>query len=320
MRTINIKRLIFDKSLNQRVLAQIMGCQQSEVSLFANGKREISDKQLSALIDYFGEEVINDYILPSDAYEPKVRDAKVTIVDAEIVEEAKELGREEVRGGDVIEVDAEDIKKFSLPFVTNDIAQSPNVDVKALVTANSPKLGRYPIGQKLSGVSYAQRIITEAMTGANFFPGDVIFLTYLDKTQLISDSAYLLDTRDYGTLFRLVTIEKDGLLLRPCSDDKDRFKPIFLREDEILSYAALVMQVRTSFSFSKGIHLAEMVRSRDEQIVQLVASHSELITVQSQVLQNQDELIAEIREQSKRMERIQKRNDDLVDKIINAND
>mgnify|MGYP003300938046 CR=1 FL=1 len=299
MGTINIKRLIFDKSLNQRMLAQIMGCQQSEVSLFANGKREINDKQLSALIDYFGEEVINDYTLPSDAFEPKVRDAKVTIVDADIIEEAKQLGREEVRGGDVIEVDAEDIKKFSLPFVTNDIAQSPNVDVKALVTTNSPKLGRYPIGQKLSGVSYAQRIITEAMSGANFFPGDIIFLTYLDKTQLISDSAYLLDTKDYGTLFRLVTIEKDGLLLRPCSDDKERFKPIFMREDEILSYAALVMQVRTSFSFSNGIHLAEMVKSRDEQIARLTTSHQELITAQSQVLHNQAELIAEIRDERK---------------------
>lgn len=311
---------MFDMSLSQREMAQIIGTTQSEISHFANGRRDLKGQYLQSLIAHFGQEVIDKYTLPADAYEPKVRDAKVTIVDAEIIEEAKELGREEVRkqmGSDVIEVDAEDIKKFSLPFVTNDIAQSPNVDVKALVTANSPKLGRYPIGQKLSGVSYAQRIITEAMTGANFFPGDVIFLTYLDKTQMISDSAYLLDTRDYGTLFRLVTIEKDGLLLRPCSDDKDRFKPMFLREDEILSYAALVMQVRTSFSFSNGIHLAEMVRSRDEQIAQLVASHSELITVQSQVLQNQDELIAEIREQSKRMERIQQRQDALVDKIIN---
>ena len=312
MIVIDFKQLMFDKGLNQSDLARIWGISQSLVSKVVRGERGVPEYYIEKIIEHFGEDVIKKYTLPADA--------KAAIVDAEIIEEAKELGREEVRKelrSDVIEVDAEDIKKFSLPFVTNDIAQSPNVDVKALVTANSPKLGRYPIGQKLSGVSYAQRIITEAMTGANFFPGDVIFLTYLDKTQLISDSAYLLDTRDYGTLFRLVTIEKDGLLLRPCSDDKDRFKPIFLREDEILSYAALVMQVRTSFSFSNGIHLAEMVRNRDEQIAQLVASHSELINVQSQVLQNQDELIAELREQSKRMERIQQRQDALVDKIIN---
>lgn len=298
MSTINIKRLIFDKSLNQRMLAQIMGCQQSEVSLFANGKREINNKQLSALIDYFGEDVINDYTLPTDAFEPKTREATVTVLQPDVVDDIRKEVREELQS-DVIEVDAEEIKKFSLPFVTNDIAQSPNVDIKALVTTNSPKLGRYPIGQKLSGVSYAQRIITEAMSGANFFPGDIIFLTYLDKAQLISDSAYLLDTRDYGTLFRLVTIEKDGLLLRPCSDDEERFKPIFLREDEILSYAALVMQVRTSFSFSNGIHLAEMVKSRDEQIARLTTSHQELITAQSQVLHNQAELIAEIRDERK---------------------
>ena len=296
---VDLKRLMFDMSLSQRDMAQIIGTTQSEISHFANGRRVLKGQYLQSLIAHFGQEVIDRYTLPSDAYEPKVRDAKGTILNPDKIEEAKELGREEVRRGDVIEVDAEDIKKFSLPFVTNDIAQSPNVDIKALVTANSPKLGRYPIGQKLSGVSYAQRIITEAMTGANFFPGDVIFLTYLDKSQMISDSAYLVDTKDYGTLFRLVTIEKDGLLLRPCSDDKDRFKPIFLRENEILSYAALVMQVRTSFSFSNGIHLAEMVKNRDEQIAQLTASHSELITVQAQVLQNQADLIAEIRDERK---------------------
>lgn len=307
---VDLKRLMFDMSLSQREMAQIIGTTQSEISHFANGRRELKGQYLQSLIAHFGKETIDAYTIPQRVAPAEVRQATVTIIDADIIEEAKQLGREEVRGGDVIEVDAEDIKKFSLPFVTNDIAQSPNVDIKALVTTNSPKLGRYPIGQKLSGVSYAQRIITEAMAGANFFPGDIIFLTYLDKTQLISDSAYLLDTRDYGTLFRLVTIEKDGLLLRPCSDDKDRFKPIFLQEDEILSYAALVMQVRTSFSFSNGVHLAEMVKSRDEQIAQLAASHSELITVQSRVLQNQAELIAEMRDERKHSR-------ELTNKLLN---
>lgn len=294
---IKFKQLMFDKGLNQSDLAELWSVSQSLVSKVVRGERGVPKYYIDKLIERYGAATIEQYTIPDPT--PQTREATITMLSPETIEEAKQLGREEMRGGDVIEVDAEDIKKFSLPFVTNDIAQSPNMDVKALVTANSPKLGRYPIGQKLSGVSYAQRIITEAMTGANFFPGDVIFLTYLDKTQLISDSAYLLDTRDYGTLFRLVTIEKDGLLLRPCSDDKDRFKPIFLREDEILSYAALVMQVRTSFSFNNGIHLAEMVKNRDEQIAQLTASHNDLITAQAQVLQNQAELIAEIRDERK---------------------
>lgn len=296
---VDLKRLMFDMSLSQREIAQIIGTTQSEISHFANGRRTLKGQHLQSLIAYFGQDVIDKYTLPADAYEPKSREATITMISPEVVEEAKQLGRDEVRGGDVIEVDAEDIKKFSLPFVTNDIAQSPNVDIKALVTTNSPKLGRYPIGQKLSGVSYAQRIITEAMAGANFFPGDIIFLTYLDKSQMISDSAYLIDTKDYGTLFRLVTIEKNGLLLRPCNEAPERFKPIFVREDEVLSYAALVMQIRTSFSFSNGTRLAEMVKSRDEQIMTLTTSQRDLITAQAQVLHNQAELIAEIRDERK---------------------
>lgn len=294
---IKFKQLMFDKGLNQSDLAELWGISQSLVSKVVRGERGVPKYYIDKLIERYGVTTIEQYTIPDIT--PQAREATTTMLSPETIEEAKQLGCDEVRGGDVIEVDAEDIKKFSLPFVTNDIAQAPNTDIKAMVINNSPKLGRYPIGQKLSGVSYAQRIITEAMAGANFFPGDIIFLTYLDKSQMISDSAYLIDTKDYGTLFRLVTIEKNGLLLRPCNEDPERFKPIFVREDEVLSYAALVMQIRTSFSFSNGTRLAEMVKSRDEQIMTLTTSQRDLITAQAQVLHNQAELIAEIRDERK---------------------
>ena len=117
MKTVNIKRLIFDKSLNQRVLAQIMGCQQSEVSLFANGKRDINEKQLAALIDYFGEDVINNYIIPTEAFKPQTREAEVTILDAEVVEDIRQEIKEEV------------LKKTVV--ITPDVLCDPEIDIKA---------------------------------------------------------------------------------------------------------------------------------------------------------------------------------------------
>lgn len=199
---------------------------------------------------------------------------------------------------DVIDVDAEEIANFSLPFATNDIVQSREIDIRYLVETKSPKLERYPIGQKLAGVSYAQRIITEAMINADFYPGDVICLTYLKgKSQLLSGYAYLLDTKEYGALFRLVTINEDGTLLLESANPK--FRPITLSDDGVRSYARLIMMVRTNFSFNRGAQFAETVRSRDEQIMKLTTSHRELITAQAQVLHNQAELIAEIRDERK---------------------
>lgn len=309
---VNIKGIITDFNLTQTDIAKIMGEPQSVISTLANGKRKQTRQHIDALIAHFGQEVIDKYTLPADTYEPKSRVATVTIIDPEIIEEAKELGREEVRqqkGSDTQDVEIEEIANFSLPFASNDIVQSREIDIKALVESKSPKLERYPIGQKLAGVSYAQRIITEAMINADFHPGDVICLTYLEgKSQLLSGYAYLLDTKEYGALFRLVTINEDGTLLLESANP--RFRAIRLHDDEVRSYARLLMMIRTNFSFNRGAQFAEIVRSRDEQIMKLTSSHRELITAQAQVLQNQAELIAEIRDS-------RKRTDALVDKIIN---
>lgn len=299
---VNIKLLMFDYSITQRQMAEIIGCTQSEVSFFANGKRNLGKKHLDAIITRFGKDVIDRYTISNDPRITTTHTADETILSPDSYKEIKNEARKDLKS-DAIEVDAEEIKNFSLPFVTNDIAQAPNLDIKALVTSKSPKLDRYPIGQKLASASYVQRIITEAMSGAFFFPGDVIILTYLEgKSQVTSGFAYLLDTKNYGTLFRLVTVEKDGLLLTPCSEDKERFKPIFLRDDEIYSYASLVMQIRTSFSFSDSVRLTEMVKQRDEEIAQLTANNQLLIA-------SQDRCLSEIVKQNERMEK-------LVRKII----
>lgn len=114
---IDIRTLIFDKRLNQRALAQIMGCQQSEVSLFANRKRVMNDEQVNALIEYFGKETIDAYTIPDDPIGPIKQDATVTIYDAEVIEEIKEEIKEEV------------LKKTVV--ITPDVLSDPEIDIKA---------------------------------------------------------------------------------------------------------------------------------------------------------------------------------------------
>lgn len=114
---IDIRTLIFDKRLNQRTLAQIIGCQQSEVSLFANRKRVMNDEQVNALIEHFGKETIDAYTIPDDPVAPTKQEATVTIFDPEIIEEIKEEVKEEV------------LKKTVV--ITPDVLSDPEIDIKA---------------------------------------------------------------------------------------------------------------------------------------------------------------------------------------------
>lgn len=216
---------------------------------------------------------------------------------------------------DVIEVEAEEIANFSLPFANNDIAQSRDIDIRELVESNSPKLERYYVGRKLMGRDkYAQRIITEAMTGANFIPGDVLILSYLnDGSEMHSGYAYLFDTKKYGTLFRQVFIKDDHYELKPCNPN---FETLYLKDEDIRSFARLVMQIRTSFSFDQGATLTELVQQRDRHIRKLADSIKDSITAHSQVLNNQAELIAELRKQNDRVDRERERVDKLIDKVL----
>lgn len=314
MKAINIKRLIFDKELNQRVLAQIMGCQQSEVSLFANGKREINEKQLSALIDYFGEEVINDYTLPSDAYESKSRAATVTIIDPEIIEEAKELGRDEAReqmGSDVLAIQCEKAHKgkcpATMPFVSNDIVQSRDIDIRSLVEKSPNELEQFTLSKVFKGVDYIQKVITEAME-PYYFPGDYLLVHFMPaQGDILSGATYLVDTKVYGAMLRKVYVRENGYTLKPHNPE---FDEIFIERENVYSIGIVVSMFRTNTNLTLASNLSTLVKNRDEQIKRMVEA-------QQQMLDAQDELIAEIREQSKRMERIQQRQDALVDKIIN---
>ena len=57
---IDIKSLMFDKSLSQRRMAEIMNTTQSEVSQIANGNRRMLRKHIDGLIEFFGEEVYTE--------------------------------------------------------------------------------------------------------------------------------------------------------------------------------------------------------------------------------------------------------------------
>lgn len=316
---VELKRLMGDFDLSQRQMAEIIGTTQSEVSQLSNGNRKFMKKHTDALVAHFGQEVIDKYTLPADAYEPKSREATVTIINPEIIEEAKEMGRQEVRATltDALTIGCSrkptsDQCPAILPFVGKDIAASPDYDIRKLVEEKSALLGVFSIMELIKDVKYVQLVITMAMA-PRYMPGDFLFVGFT-KGKIISGQLYLVDTQLYGTMLRHVYIEENGYRLKARNSE---FKDVFLKFEDVYSIMKVLVHVNTNTSLTSDINLAELVKTRDEEVLSLVATQKELIESQNQVLKNQAELIAEIREQSKRMERIQQRQDALVDKIIN---
>ena len=194
-----------------------------------------------------------------------------------------------------------------IPFVSKEIASSPNYDIRKLVREGSPLLDLFPLFKMINGVDYVQTVITMAMA-PRYMPGDYLFISF-DEGQVHSGKLYLVDTKTYGTVLRHVYKDnvKGGYRLTARNPE---FADVFVSFEDVYSVNSVLLHVNTNTSLTSEVNLAEEVRKRDQQIKELTSSHRELITAQAQVLQNQAELIAEIRESSKRQ-------DALVDKIIN---
>lgn len=300
---VNIKGIITDFNLTQTDIAKIMGEPQSVISTLANGKRKQTRQHIDALIAHFGQEVIDKYTLPADAYEPKVCDAKVTIINSDIIEEAKELGREEVRGGDVT---------LSVPFVGKDIATAPDINIRQLIERNDSALELFPFSKMTKGVDYIQTVITMAMA-PRYLPGDYLFIRFRDG-QILSGKIYLVDTKPYGTMLRLVYIEEGGYTLKALNPE---FKDVYVKVDDVFSISSVVLSVNTNTSLTSELNLASLVKNRDAQIATLTEA-------QGTMLAQQQSLIDEVCKQNERIDRYndrldeeRKRNNALVDKIIN---
>lgn len=258
MRTVNIKRLIFDKSLNQRVLAQIMGCQQSEVSLFANGKRDINEKQMAALIDYFGEDVINDYSTPNKPFEGITQAAEVTILTPEVVEEIKEEVREEI--------EAEEIKKTIV--LPPSVIRDPDINIKKEVKAGNldeyakPTQDILPLHQG-KVYTYCDDMEPEIRAGE-----PVLVRLLPSGIPVVPGEMYFVDMPSGGKI-RYVEKEEDGKLHLKARNNA--YGDIIIDRKEVQSLWSVVLILRTPRSMSTREATAqEMLVNKDRHLDRLL--------------------------------------------------
>ena len=255
---IDIRTLIFDKRLNQRTLAQIIGCQQSEVSLFANRKRVMNDEQVNALIEHFGKETIDAYTIPDDPIEPIKHDATITIFDPETIEEIKEELIEEVR--------AEEIKKTIV--LTPDIIRDPDIDIKAeykkgnLDEYAKPTQDIVPANH-IKVYTYCDDMEPEIRAGE-----PVLVQLLPAGIAIVPGQMYFIDLPS-GGIIRYIEKEVDGVIYLKARNSN--YGDIAVHRDEVQSLSLVRLIMRTPRAMSmKELTATELLVNKDRHLDRLL--------------------------------------------------
>jgi SOS-response transcriptional repressor LexA len=254
---VDIKALMFDKSISQRELAEIMNTSQSEVSQMANAKRRMLRKHIDGLIDYFGEETISQYMVSEKSQDGCVNDLNAmatTLVTDDDAQFSKDDNNIPVLPGEIINRRNLDIYKY----IQNNGSELISIDPRSLV----------------EGAEFAMEILKDSMS-PDIVQGDIVFLKFLPKTaKLHSGAMYFIDTPAYAGVIRDVYIDGDTMTLRARNP---KYGDIVLDMDKDNITAANIIGIFRK-NFTSSYSQMEAVRQKkDEQIDQFLASNSKLI-------------------------------------------
>lgn len=254
---IDIKALMFDKSLSQRRLAEIMNTTQSEVSQIANGNRRMLRKHIDGLIEYFGEETISKYI---------VSDGELLLQSNNSAVEAESIDMD--RGEYIAKED------ISIPVLPDEIISRRDLDIYKYVQNNGSELASIDPRSLVEGAEFAMEILKDSMS-PDIAQGDIVFLKFLPKTaKLHSGSVYFIDTPAYAGVIRDVYIDGDMMTLR-ARNPKYGDIVLDLATDQI-SAANIIGIFRKNFSSSYS-QMEAVRQKKDEQIDQFLTCNSKLI-------------------------------------------
>lgn len=254
---VDIKALMFDKSISQRELAEIMNTSQSEVSQMANAKRRMLRKHIDGLIDYFGEETISQYMVSEKSQNGCVNDSnamEATLATDDDVQFSKDDNNIPVLPGEIINRRNLDIYKY----IQNNGSELISIDPRSLV----------------EGAEFAMEILKDSMS-PDIVQGDIVFLKFLPKTaKLHSGAMYFIDTPAYAGVIRDVYIDGDAMTLRARNP---KYGDIVLdMEKDNITAANIIGIFRKNFTSSYS-QMEAVRQKKDEQIDQFLASNSKLI-------------------------------------------
>lgn len=253
----DIKALMFDKSLSQRELAEIMNTSQSEVSQIANAKRRMLRKHIDGLIGYFGEETISQYMVSDKPQVDCVDDAN-SMTATLVIDDDSQFSKDE----------------NNIPVLPGDIINRRDLDIYKYIQNNGSELISIDPRSLVEGAEFAMEILKDSMA-PDIVQGDIVFLTFLPKTaKLHSGAMYFIDSPDYAGVIRDVYIDGDTMTLRARNP---KYGDIVLdMEKDDITAANIIGIFRKNFTSSYS-QMEAVRQKKDEQIDQFLATNSKLI-------------------------------------------
>lgn len=251
---VNFKQLMFDKGLNQSDLAQIWGISQSLVSKVIRGERGVPAYYIDKLVERFGEDVINQYTTPDKPFEAFTKDATVTILTPEAVEEIKEEVKEEVLKTTVV--------------ITPDVLSDPDIDIKAEYKEGNLEEYKKPIQDLLpenhiTVYTHCDDMEPEIRSGepvlAQLLPAGIA---------IIPGRMYFVDLPS-GGIIRYIEKEVDGVLYLKARNKG--YGDIIVHRDDVQSLSLVRLVLRTPRTMSEADRSAtELLENKDRHLDRLL--------------------------------------------------
>lgn len=262
---VNFKQLMFDKGLNQNDLAQIWGVSQSLVSKAIRGERGVPSYYIDKLIEHFGEDVINQYTLPDKPFEGCPREATVTILSSETVEEIRREVREEI--------EAEEIKKTIV--LTADIIRDPKINIKAELKAGNLDEYAKPTQDTLPNHTAKVYAYCDDME-PEIRAGEPVLIQLLPKGIAITPGQMYFIDLPSGAIIRYVIREEDGKLYLKARNSS--YGDMVINRDDVQSLWLVRFILRSPRSMTnKETMLADMIERKDGHLSDMMATNSKLI-------------------------------------------
>lgn len=255
---IDLKRLMFDKSLSQRELAQIIGTAQSEISHFANGRRDLKGQYLQSLIAHFGQETIDEYTTPDKPVLGIPTDAEVTILSPDTVEEIRQEIKEEVK---------EEVLKTTV-VIPPDVLSDPDIDIKAEYKEGNLEEYKKPIQDLLPDNHMTVYTYCDDME-PEIRSGEPVLCQLLPAgIAILPGRMYFIDLPS-GGIIRYIAKDDNGTLHLKARNKE--YGDIVVERKEVQSLSLVKLILHTPRAMSEADRSAtELLENRDRQFDRLL--------------------------------------------------
>jgi repressor LexA len=243
-----IAHLLSYSGLNAQAFAAHIGCKtkQSIYELLKGRTKTISPSMQSKILSSFPE-VESTWLLTGEGQMLKSPPTQQSSGD----NSPNVMGNNNMVGNTITTTHA------PAPVYTQENAVRPIVPVELYKKPNTDIYNEI-VKKPSSGIEYAQyfrsfsdfcmymRVQGDAMS-PNFIRGDLLALSLLNATYIINGTIYVLDTRSYGLVLRVVIDKGDSYECHSLGDEK-RYAPFSIPKSDVIRIYQVMGLIRTCVS------------------------------------------------------------------------